>query len=78
MFIPAIVFVIVDTRGAGNGALTLSIKAAGSEVKHTIRELETPGIYQVVYHPQVPIPHRIQVKYNNMYISGKFAPIPVF
>lgn len=60
----------MDTRGAGNGALSLNIKAAGSEVKHTIRELEMPGIYQVIYHPQVPIPHRIQVKFNNMYISG--------
>ncbi|XP_039301146.1 filamin-A [Nilaparvata lugens] len=52
----------VDTRGAGSGALSVNIRAAGSEVKHTLRELETPGLYQVVYHPQVAIPHRILIK----------------
>ncbi|XP_026684637.1 phospholipase A-2-activating protein-like [Diaphorina citri] len=60
----------VDTRGAGSGALTVNIRAAGTEVKHTIRELDTPGVYQVVYQPQCAIPHRIIVKYNNMNISG--------
>lgn len=61
---------LVDTRGAGSGSLTLSIKAAGSEVKHTVHDLDTSGVYQVVFHPQLPIPHRVQIKYNNMYISG--------
>ncbi|KAG8281178.1 hypothetical protein J6590_063971 [Homalodisca vitripennis] len=60
----------VDTRGAGSGALSVSIRAAGSEVKHTLRELETPGLYQVVYHPQLAIPHKIHVKYNSMNIAG--------
>ncbi|RZF33012.1 hypothetical protein LSTR_LSTR012785 [Laodelphax striatellus] len=60
----------VDTRGAGSGALSVNIRAAGSEVKHTLRELETAGLYQVVYHPQVAIPHRILIKYNNMSIAG--------
>lgn len=61
----------MDTRGAGSGALALVIKAATSEVKHTIKELDVPGVYQVVYHPQLPIPHRIQIKYNNVYIPGE-------
>lgn len=60
----------MDTRGAGSGALSVSIRAAGAEVKHTLRELEVPGLYQVVYHPQLAIPHRILIKYNSMNIAG--------
>lgn len=67
----------VDTRGAGSGALTVNIRAAGVQVKHTIRELETPGVYQVVFQPQCAIPHRVHVKYNHMSISGCPMEVPV-
>jgi len=60
----------VDTRGAGSGALSVSVRAVGNEVKHTLKELEDPNLYQVVYHPQIAIPHKIHVKYNGVYISG--------
>lgn len=62
-------FSTVNTIGAGSGALTVKVRAAGNEVKHVIREVE-PGIYQAVYHPTLAIPHRIHVRYNGMNVAG--------
>lgn len=60
----------VDTHGGGSGALAVSIKAAGTDVKHTLRELNGSNIYQVVYQPDMSVPHKLHVKYNGVYVPG--------
>ncbi|KAK9504384.1 hypothetical protein O3M35_010726 [Rhynocoris fuscipes] len=67
----------VDTQGAGSGALSVSIRAAGNDVKHTLRELNGSNLYQVVYNPELSVPHKIHVKYNGIYVSGCPIEIPV-
>lgn len=64
--------ILVDTQGAGSGALSVSIRAAGNEVKHTLRELNGSNLYQVVYNPELSVPHKIHVKYNGIYVSGSY------
>ena len=59
----------MDTSGAGPGSLAVSVRAAGIDVKHSIRELHS-GQYEVVFHPKLAIPHRIDVKYNGMHVAG--------
>ncbi|KAE8736626.1 hypothetical protein FOCC_FOCC017919 [Frankliniella occidentalis] len=66
----------VDTSGAGTGTLTVSVRAAGIDVKHSIRELHS-GQYEVVFHPKLAIPHRIDVKYNGMHVAGCPLEVPV-
>ncbi|XP_069676636.1 filamin-A isoform X2 [Periplaneta americana] len=59
----------VDTSGAGRGVLLASVRAAGQEVKHAIHELDS-GQYQVIYHPKLAVPHRIDLKYNGLHTAG--------
>ena len=61
----------VDTSGAGSGVLLTSVRAAGQEVKSTVHELDR-GQYQVVYHPKLAVPHRIDLKYNGLHTAGKY------
>ncbi|KAJ9597133.1 hypothetical protein L9F63_026977 [Diploptera punctata] len=49
--------------------LLASVRAAGQEVKHAIHELDR-GQYQVVYHPKLAVPHRIDLKYNGLHTAG--------
>ncbi|XP_068086528.1 filamin-A isoform X1 [Anabrus simplex] len=59
----------VDTLDAGHGVLSATVRAAGQEVKHAIRQLDE-GRYEVVYHPKLAVPHRVDVKYNGLHIAG--------
>jgi len=59
----------VDTSGAGHGVLLASVRAAGQEVKYSVHELDA-GQYQVVYHPKLAVPHRIDLKYNGLHTAG--------
>lgn len=59
----------VDTSGAGRGVLLASVRAAGQEVKYSVHELDA-GQYQVVYHPKLAVPHRIDLKYNGLHTAG--------
>lgn len=59
----------VDASGAGRGVLSASVRAAGQEVKHAVHELDA-GQYQVVYHPKLAVPHRIDLKYNGLHTAG--------
>ncbi|XP_023727803.1 filamin-C isoform X3 [Cryptotermes secundus] len=59
----------VDVSGAGRGVLSASVRAAGQEVKHAVHELDA-GQYQVVYHPKLAVPHRIDLKYNGLHTAG--------
>ena len=44
----------VDTSNAGEGALSVSIRAAGQEVRHTIQDLAN-GQYDVLFYPTMAI-----------------------
>lgn len=59
----------MDASGAGRGVLSASVRAAGQEVKHAVHELDA-GQYQVVYHPKLAVPHRIDLKYNGLHTAG--------
>ena len=60
---------IIDTNGAGRGALSINIRAAGQEIKHSIRDIGN-GRFEVTYFPEIPIPHKVDVKFNNNAIAG--------
>nr|CAD7395119.1 unnamed protein product [Timema cristinae] len=60
----------VDTSNAGFGILTANIRAAGTEVKTSIRDVDPGYIYQVLYKPKLAVPHRVDLKYNNMHVAG--------
>lgn len=67
----------MDTSGAGRGVLLASVRAAGQEVKHTVHELDARQ-YQVVYHPKLAVPHRIDLKYNGLHIAGNINVVFIF
>ncbi|XP_049948482.1 filamin-A [Schistocerca serialis cubense] len=66
----------VDTSDAGRGVINVSIRAAGQEVKHSIRQTEDSR-YEVIFQPKLAVPHRIDVKLNGLHISGCPFEVPV-
>jgi hypothetical protein len=54
---------MVDTSAAGRGALSISIRAVGQEVRHNIRDLGQ-GRFEIAYMPELPTLHKVDVKYN--------------
>ncbi|XP_046393064.1 filamin-A isoform X2 [Ischnura elegans] len=69
----------VDARSAGQGSLSVSVRTAGQDVKHAVREVEAisagreDGLgkcYEVTYHPSIALPHRIEIKLNGVHIKG--------
>lgn len=59
----------VDASGAGRGSLSVGVKAAGQDIKHSIRDLGG-GMYQVLFYPRIPIPHKVDVRYNGIPVKG--------
>jgi len=59
----------VDASQAGRGTLSVSVRSAGQEVKHSIRDLGA-GQYEVIFTPKVAIPHKVDVKYNSVPVTG--------
>ena len=59
----------VDTSGAGEGALSVTIRAAGQEVAHTIQDLAN-GQFDILFYPTMAIPHKFDVKYNGLPITS--------
>lgn len=57
---------IIDTASAGKGALSVSMRAAGYDVEHSIREVEdaSGGRFEVSFVPRLPAPHRLEVRFN--------------
>lgn len=60
---------IIDTTNAGKGALSVNLKAAGQDIKHSIRDLGS-GRFEVSFVPIAPIPHKVDIKFNNIAIGG--------
>ena len=59
----------VDTSNAGEGALSVSIRAAGQEVRHSIQDLAN-GQYDVLFYPTMAIVHKFDIKYNGLPITS--------
>lgn len=57
--------------GAGRGSLSVGVRAAGQDVKHSIRDLGG-GHYKVLFYPRAPIPHKVDVRYNGVPVQGNF------
>ncbi|XP_045132539.1 filamin-B-like isoform X2 [Portunus trituberculatus] len=66
----------VDASGAGRGSLSVGVRAAGQDVKHSIRDL-SGGLYKVLFYPKVPIPHKVDVRYNGVPVQGAPFEVPV-
>ena len=60
----------MDASQAGRGTLSVSVRAAGQEVKHSIRDVGS-GQYEVIFTPKVAIPHKVDVKYNSVPVTGE-------
>lgn len=60
----------MDTVDAGRGVVSVSVRAAGQDVKHSVRQIDD-GCYEVTFHPKLAVPHRVDVKYNGLHISGE-------
>ncbi|KAG7158756.1 Filamin-A-like 5 [Homarus americanus] len=59
----------VDASGAGRGTLSVGVRAAGQDVKHSIRDLGG-GLYKVLFYPRAPIPHKVDIRYNGVPVQG--------
>ncbi|XP_066943284.1 filamin-A isoform X1 [Macrobrachium rosenbergii] len=66
----------VDASGAGRGSLSVGVRAAGQDVKHSIRDLGG-GLYQVLFYPRAPIPHKVDVRYSGVPVQGGPFEVPV-
>lgn len=62
--------ILVDTRNAGKGELSVVIRAAGRDVRLKTSDVESNGIHQVAYQPAIPVPHYVHIKYNNFNVHG--------
>ncbi|XP_015587386.1 filamin-A isoform X2 [Cephus cinctus] len=61
--------VVVASKEAGPGKLTVNVRAGGADVDSLVREGEN-GVYEVIFHPTRAAPHRVQIKYNDVHIQG--------
>ncbi|XP_076685371.1 filamin-type immunoglobulin domains fbug isoform X2 [Andrena cerasifolii] len=61
--------IVVASKEAGPGKLTVNVRAAGSDVDNVVREREN-GFYEIVFHPTRAAPHKVHIKYNEVHISG--------
>lgn len=66
----------VDAAEAGRGALSVGVRAAGQDVKHSIRDLGA-GIYQILFYPKAPVPHKVDVRYNGIPIRSSALEVAV-
>lgn len=67
---------IVDTSNAGRGALSVNVKAAGQDIKHSIKDVGA-GRFEVTFFPYLPIPHKIDVKFNGVSVARSLLEIKV-
>lgn len=60
----------VDASNAGRGSLSVGVRATGQDIKYSIRDLGG-GIYQILFYPQIPVVHKIDIRYNGIPIKGE-------
>ena len=49
--------------------MSVQIRAAGQEVKHSIQDLAN-GQFDILFYPTMAIPHKFDVKYNGLPITS--------
>lgn len=69
--------IAVSVLDAGQGALTAMVKCGAVEVPHSIRGPSKSGVWEIVYHPTKTAPHKVNILYNGVPISGKAMEINV-
>ncbi|XP_011691185.1 PREDICTED: filamin-A [Wasmannia auropunctata] len=60
---------VVASKDAGPGKLSVNVRAGGADVDSLVRERES-GVYEIVFHPTRAAPHRVHIKYNEVHIPG--------
>lgn len=67
----------VDTSKAGEGTLSVAIRAAGQEVEHAVHEFEDREdpesgggrSFDVSFYPTMAIAHKLDIKYNGIPVT---------
>ncbi|XP_043473409.1 filamin-A isoform X2 [Leptopilina heterotoma] len=65
---------VVASKEAGPGKLSVNVRAGGADVDSLVRERDN-GVYEVIFHPTRAAPHRVHIKYNDVHIQG--SPVEV-
>ncbi|XP_072764908.1 filamin-C isoform X4 [Anoplolepis gracilipes] len=65
---PATILVIAS-KEAGPGKLSVNVRAGGADVDSVVREGES-GVYEIIFHPTRAAPHKVHIKYNDVHIPG--------
>ncbi|XP_051156361.1 filamin-A [Leptopilina boulardi] len=65
---------VVASKEAGPGKLSVNVRAGGADVDSLVRERDN-GVYEVIFHPTRAAPHRVYIKYNDVHIQG--SPVEV-
>ncbi|EGI61903.1 Filamin-A [Acromyrmex echinatior] len=60
---------VIASKEAGPGKLSVNVRAGGADVDSLVREREN-GVYEIIFHPTRAAPHRIHIKYNEVHIPG--------
>lgn len=60
---------MIDTMKAGKGTLSVAVKAGGTEIEHSITDLGK-GQFDVSFVPLMTIPHKLEVKFNNLVVRN--------
>lgn len=66
LFLP---YIVIASKEAGPGKLSVHVRAGGADVDSLVREREN-GVYEIVFHPTRAAPHRVHIKYNEVHIPG--------
>lgn len=64
------IYIVVASKEAGPGKLSVNVRAGGADVDSVVREGDN-GVYEIVFHPTRAAPHKIHIKYNEVHIPGK-------
>ncbi|KAG7199467.1 hypothetical protein KM043_014093 [Ampulex compressa] len=61
--------IVIASKEAGPGKLTVNVRAGGADVDSLVREGDN-GLYEIVFHPTRAAPHKVHIKYNEVHIPG--------
>lgn len=62
---------VIASKEAGPGKLSVNVRAGGADVDSLIREGES-GVYEIIFHPTRTAPHKVHIKYNEVHIPGTY------
>lgn len=61
--------IVIASKEAGPGKLSVNVRAGGADVDSLVREGEN-GVYEIIFHPTRAAPHKVHIKYNEVHIPG--------